>query len=295
MAKLTAREKTAKRVSRMRRFINFTNALRGMRSSKIAAVRMVDTSHGPVRVLEYGFDDPTPKPLFIDMHGGGFILMHADADETIILSLMRDVDMKVIGIDYPLAPEYPYPIAVEAIYEVIKYYTAHADELGIDASHIGIGGHSAGANLSTVTCMKAIKGTDFSLQFQVLDYPPLDLATDPYKKPLPKKSIPPKIAKIFNACYSTPEEAVHPYISPVFATEDDLRGMPPAMVIVAGFDSLHDEGVNYVDMLKTAGVEVEFHDFKEKEHGFTYKKSAATDEACRLMVNFIKKHFQETK
>jgi acetyl esterase len=291
MAKLTEHEKTVKRVSRMRRFINFMDVLRGVRASKIAGVRMVDTSHGPVRVLEYGFNDTTPKPLFIDMHGGGFILMHADADEAIILSLMRDVDMKVIGIDYPLAPEYPYPIAIEAVYEVIKYYTAHADELGIDTAHIGIGGHSAGANLSTVTCMKAIKETDFSLQFQVLDYPPLDLATNPYEKPLPKKCIPPKMATIFNACYSSPEEAVHPYISPIFATEDDLRGMPPAMVIVAGFDSLYDEGVKYAGMLKDAGVEVELHEFNEKEHGFTYKKSAATDKACLLMANFIKRYF----
>ena len=121
---------------------------------------------------------------------------------------------------------------------------------------MAIGGHSAGGNLSTVICMKAKKEGEFQFVCQVLDYPPLDLATSPLKKPQPKGAIPPKMALMFNACYVDPAQAKDPYVSPVYATQEDLAGLPPALFILAGGDSLHDEGLKYCEMLKTAGGRV---------------------------------------
>lgn len=156
--------------------------------------RYVETSHGSIRVLEFGFEDNATKPLYVDIHGGGFVLMTADSDNSINSYLQEKADIKIISIDYPKAPDYPFPIALDAIYDVVRYYIDCAEELNIDASRIGIGGHSAGANLATATCMRARDKGEVKFCFQVLDYPPLDLYTNPFDKPLPKKAIPPKMA-----------------------------------------------------------------------------------------------------
>lgn len=224
------------------------------------------------------------------MHGGGFIFGSADMDEAMNLYFREKVNIKIISIDYPKAPESPYPAAVEAVHQVIKHYTDNALAYKIDTGHMGIGGHSAGANLATVTCMKAKEHCDFSFRFQLLDYPPLDLRTDPFLKSTPKKAISPKLATTFNACYIDPENARSPFASPVFENVEQLTGLPPAMLIVAGQDSLHDEGVQYSKMLQAAGVPVELHDFKESVHGFTYNKTPDATRAHMLMADFIGKY-----
>jgi len=158
---------------------------------------------------------------------------------------------------------------------------------------MGIGGHSAGANLATVTCLRDLKAQEFQFKYQVLDYPPLDLATDPYKKPAPKGSIPPRMAAIFNLCYVDPEKAKDPSVSPVFAAPENLAGMPRALVIVCGGDSLHDEGVRYAELLQAAGTGVKLHDFPGEKHGFTYNRTAGAREAIKLMTEFIRENAHE--
>jgi acetyl esterase len=270
---------------------DFMLRLKTLKRTNKHNLRRVDTAHGKVRVLEYGFEDKTPQPLYIDMHGGGFILMHAEADEVINLYLREKTGVKIISIDYPKAPEHPFPIPPEAVYETVRWYVAHAAEYGIDTQRIGIGGHSAGANLATVTCMMAKERGDISFCFQLLDYPPLDLATDAYLKPLPKGCISPRFATLFNACYVVePHQAEDPHVSPIFATPEQLSGLPPALLILAGCDSLHDEGIRYAAMLKQAGVSVILHDFPNAVHGFTYYSSPNTDKAMNFMAEFICNH-----
>jgi acetyl esterase len=284
------REQMTKKTQKMRKLIELFYRFKGVYPSKKGAVRMVDTKYGKIRVLEYGFENKTVLPLFVDLHGGGFIFMHADMDERMNLYFLKKAGIKIISIDYPKAPENPYPAASEAVYEVVEYYTAHAENFGIDVTKIGIGGHSAGANLATVACMQAKEKGNLSFCFQVLDYPPLDLAADPYKKPNPKHAIPPKDAVFFNGCYVDPERAKEPYASPVFAKLEQLKGLPPALIILAGGDSLHDEGAQYAEMLKKAGVPAELHEFPNAAHGFTYAHSTDADSALALMVNFIHKN-----
>jgi acetyl esterase len=198
--------------------------------------------------------------------------------------------VKIISIDYPKAPEHPYPAAVEAVYEVALYYVANAAAYGIDPARVGIGGHSAGANLATVTCMWVKERGDLNFRFQLLDYPPLDIYTEPLEKRVPKKDMTVRMAPLFNACYASREEAKDPHVSPIFASIQQLAGLPPALIIVAGMDSLHDEGVRYADMLRQAGVEVELHDFENAIHGFTLKESKDSMKARLLMADFIARH-----
>lgn len=262
-------------------------ALHRKRSVK---TRYIDTSIGAIRVLEYGFEEHTVTPLYFDLHGGGFVLMTADSDDAINRYLRKETGVKIVSIDYPKAPDYPFPAALDAVYEVALHYIRNAEQYFIDASRVGIGGHSAGANLSTVTCMRAKEKGDVRFRYQVLDYPPLDLYTSPFEKPLPKRAIPPQLARMFNRCYADPEQTRHPHVSPIYAGKEDLVGLPPAIMIVAGLDSLHDEGLLYAKMLSEAGVEVEVHDFEHAAHGFTLKPGSDTQRALELMASFVNRH-----
>jgi acetyl esterase len=155
---------------------------------------------------------------------------------------------------------------------------------------MAIGGHSAGGNLSTVICMKAKQEGQFQFVCQVLDYPPLDLATSPFEKPQPEGCIPPDMAMVFDACYVDPVQANDPYVSPIYAAVEDLQGLPPALIILAGRDSLHDEGLKYCDMLKAAGVETECYGYPDAVHGFTLVPSDDAADAVEKMVVFLEKH-----
>lgn len=240
---------------------------------------MLKTEAGTVRTLFYGFEDKTVKPILFDMHGGGFILMNAEADEPMNASIMKSVDCKIISIDYSLAPEHPFPCAADEVYAVVKEVFTNASKYGIDPSSMAIGGYSAGANLSTVTCIQAARKKKFSFACQMLNYPPVDLATSPYGKPCPKGAIKPKEAVTYDACYIEPAQADNPLVSPVYATKEELRDLPPAFIILAGFDSLHDEGAKLAKFMEEAGVAVEKHEFPEEKHGFTYYRSKAVPKA----------------
>jgi acetyl esterase len=249
----------------------------------------IKTNFGPVTVLAYGFNDPQVKPVFFDMHGGGFVLGDASMDEAINLEILKNAACKIVSIDYAKAPKFQFPYALEQIYSLVEYFYDNADTLGINRDKMAIGGHSAGGNLSTVTCMKAKAGGKFQFTCQILDYPPLDAATNPYEKPQPKGCIPPNMAMMFNNCYVDPEKAKDKYVSPIFADSETVQGLPPALIILAGKDSLYNEGKEYSDKLKKAGVPVTCYEYQNEKHGFTYEKSEARDDAVKKMIEFLQK------
>lgn len=250
----------------------------------------IETEFGKARTLWYGFENKNMAPIFFDLHGGGFILGSADMDEAMNLEFVKQVGCKVISIEYAKAPQFPYPAAVNQVYAVIKHVFENAERYAIDREKMAIGGHSAGGNLSAVTCLKAKKEGEFRFVCQVLDYPPLDLATSPMDKPNPKGAIPPKTAAIFDACYIDPSQAKDPFVSPVYAAQAELVGLPPALFILAGRDSLHDEGVRYCDMLKAAGVVTECYEYPNAAHGFTLGTSADAIDAISKMALFLQKY-----
>ena len=253
---------------------------------------LINTEFGKVRTLWYGFENTEKAPIYFDLHGGGFILGGADMDEEMNLELNKQVGCKIISIEYAKAPEFPYPAAVNQVYAVVKHVFENAEKYAIDNKRMAIGGHSAGGNLSTVTCMKATKEGEFQFVCQILDYPPLDLATSPLDKPQPKGAISPKMALMFDACYVDPTQAKDPYVSPVYATQEDLQGLPPALFILAGRDSLHDEGLKYCGMLKTARVVTECYEYANALHGFTYKPSIDAIDAWAKMAAFLRKYLK---
>lgn len=287
------RKAAAKKAMRMQRLMQFVikHSLGGYSLSQKADVEFIPTRHGKIRVLKYGFDREEVLPVYFDMHGGGFIFMQADVDEKMNERFRQQAGVKVVSIDYPKAPQSPYPIPVEAVHDVIRYFMEHSDAYRICRNHIGIGGHSAGGNLATVTCINNLKTKEFDIGYEVLDYPPLDLATDPWQKPCPKGAISPKDAMMYNLCYVTPEQAKEVGASPVLASKQELTGMPKTLLIACGRDSLGDEGLRYAKLLRAAGVEVRSEYFPDSVHGFTYyKEDEAVRRAFHLMEEFIREN-----
>ncbi len=252
----------------------------------------IDTQFGKVRTLWYGMGSTEKAPIYFDLHGGGFVLGSAGMDQAMNLVINREVGCTIASIDYAKAPDFPYPAAVDQVYAVVKHVHDHAEKFAVDRARMAIGGHSAGGNLATVACLKAKQAGEFQFVCQILDYPALDLATDPLEKPQPKGSISPQMAMMFNACYLEPGRAKEPFASPVYAAREDLERMPPALFILAGGDSLHNEGLQYRSMLQAAGVRTEIHEYPGAPHGFTYRPSADTTDALGKMTAFLREHLR---
>jgi len=281
------KKKAAKKMRRIRTLYKIF-----MRKRTAADVRHVDTSYGKIRVLEYGLGSDDIKPLYVDIHGGGYCIGSPEMDEEINLLIAERANVKVISIDYPKAPEHPYPVGQEATYEVIKHYHNNAVEYRIDKENIGIGGYSSGGNFATSISMKAKERGDFRMNYQMMCFPGTDIRTSPYDKQGSNKVLKRKFLEAIHACYlSDPDHASHPYTSPRWASKDVLTGLPPALLILAGIDPLYLEGKEYGERLKEAGVDVETHVFEGADHGFTLrKKSDDKTKAYNFIINFVKRH-----
>jgi acetyl esterase len=291
MSNIPTREKYIQRGRRIRRMAILLDRL-SLRPKKNPRHRevFIETEHGRVRTLWYGFGGTEKATVYFDLHGGGFMMGKAEMDEAMNLELNRQVGCRIISIDYAKAPDHPYPAAVNQVYAVVRHIFENAGQYAIDGSRMGIGGHSAGGNLAAVTCMQAKREGWFTFACQVLDYPPMDLFTSPWEKAQPKGAISPGMAAMFNACYVDPAQAGDPYVSPVFASAAVLQGLPPALFVLAGGDSLHDEGLKYCQMLEAAGVACECHEYPHAPHGFTYRPSPDTTDAVGKMAGFLRKY-----
>lgn len=258
-------------------------------------VREINTSAGKTRIFIFKPKaiHEEPLPVYVSMHGSGFVMMSAGFDNSYCEETASAVGCLVVNIEYKLAPEYRFPVALEECYDVVKWISDHAQELHIDKDRIAIGGHSAGGNFAAAVCLLARQRKEFTVRYQILDYPPLDLTRDPASKtrvPPGSMVIPPMMARLFDECYiGTREAARNPLVSPV--CEKDLRGLPPALVITAECDSLAEEAELYAKMLKDAGVEVIQKQFAGAAHGFTSAPGEQSQAAWELMHQQLKKAF----
>ena len=261
-----------------------------------------ETDKGPVTCLTYGFSDPEVKPVLFNMHGGGFVIGSAAMDDPSMPQFADKCGVKVVNIEYSLSPEVMFPTAVDQCYAVMEYVKAHAAELGVDSDRMMIMGHSAGGNFCASIGIRENSEQKLGLKGIILDYPPTDIVTDPYDKPIAKGkgALKPKTCRVYNQSYCAPDQASDPRISPAFAQSDQVDHFPPTLVITAQKDSLADEGKAFADKLKDAGVDVTHRCFEDVGHGFTQvgtsmvrpgsKEDKAATEAWKLMMDFVSTH-----
>jgi acetyl esterase len=210
-----------------------------------------------------------PGELLLYFHGGGFVVGDLDTHDNSCRFLARQAGVRVLAVDYRLAPEHRFPAPIDDAFAAFQHVAEHAGELGADPARIAVGGDSAGGNLAAeVAQLAAIEGGAVPA-FQLLLYPWLDLASKRESYRLFREGFYLSEADLdwYRERYlSDPEDARDPRCSPVLA--ESLRGVAPAYLATAGFDPLRDEGEDYARLLRRAGVPVALRRHRGLIHGF---------------------------
>ncbi|HEX9983194.1 MAG TPA: alpha/beta hydrolase [Thermoanaerobaculia bacterium] len=248
--------------------------------TKVASVR--DFSIGALRVRHY-VPFEANAPLTVYLHGGGFVLGDLDTHDEPCRILCREGGTHVLAVDYRLAPEHPFPAALDDTQQVLLWAQANAASLGADVKRVAIGGDSAGANLSTVASRLAAREGHAPFA-QLLIYPPTDGITSRRSHDLFGKNffLSNRDRDAFELHYiGETEHEPHPLVSPLYAK--DLHELPPALIVLAGFDILRDEGLAYAEALQNAGTPVRLQSYPSLGHGFIHMTGVAPA-ARRAMV-----------
>ena len=225
-----------------------------------------DGNEIPVRVFRPRSD--TPLPVVVYFHGGGWVIGDIDTHAAACHRLAAGVPAVVVSVDYRLAPEHPFPAAVDDCEAATKWVCSHAAELGGDPARLAVAGDSAGGNLSAVVARRARDAGRPPIAFQVLVYPCTDMT-----RSMPSHAengtgyfLESDAMTWFLGNYMRDADPRHPDASPFFV--EDLSGLPPALVVTAEFDPLRDEGEAYADRLRAAGVAVTTSRYDGMIHGF---------------------------
>jgi acetyl esterase len=192
-------------------------------------------------------------------HGGGWILGGVDTHDRLIHEIAEGTQAAVVFVDYDRSPESQYPVAVEEAYAATQYVAEHGPELGVDAHRLAIAGDSVGGNMVAVVSLLAKERKGPAIRFQVLFYPVTDANFDTasYNEFADGPWLTREAMKWFWNAYQ-PDEAKRkdPHVSPLQASVDQLKGLPPALIIMDENDVLRDEGEAYAHKLAQAGVPV---------------------------------------
>ncbi|WBL82143.1 alpha/beta hydrolase [Bradyrhizobium xenonodulans] len=209
------------------------------------------------------------SPALVFFHGGGWVIGDLDSHDVVCRQLAVEGALIVISVDYRLAPEHKFPAAADDAVAATKWIAAHARELGIDASRLAIGGDSAGGNLAAVVALAARDGDGPAIAGQVLIYPAVDFAMThgSHREPETSVLLTHSVIRWFRDHYLNGAADIHDWrASPARAKK--LAGLPPAYVLTAGADPLRDEGDEYAERLKQAGVAVATRHYPGQFHGF---------------------------
>nr|WP_249361995.1 alpha/beta hydrolase [Gordonia araii] len=228
---------------------------------------VIDGPDGPIPATRYRAGAHS-RGLVVFLHGGGWTIGSRASHDGTVRNLAVDAGVDVLSVEYRLAPEHPFPAAFDDAMTAWRYAVDHAEEWGLDPRKIGVAGDSAGGNLAAVVALQT-RGDDIVPAHQLLIYPAVDLAgKTPSRLEFARgRFLTAKHMDWFVGNYVPDEkDRVAPQVSPLRA--DDLSGLPPAHVVVAGFDPLRDEGIAYAEKLREAGVPVTVDRAGSLIHGF---------------------------
>jgi acetyl esterase len=225
----------------------------------------------PLRARHYEPPEPGgPHPLLVYYHGGGFLYGDLDTHDGVCRTLCRHGGVHVLAIDYRLAPEHPFPAAVDDARAALGWAYANAEGLGADPTRVGVAGDSAGGNLAAVVSQLAAHDGGPAPALQLLIYPAVDFTVRRRSRDLFAEGFLLTDSEMnwFEDSYLGVERAHRddPRASPLLA--EDLSGLAPAFVVTAAFDPLRDEGEAYADALRAAGTPATLRRFPGFIHGF---------------------------
>ncbi len=209
-----------------------------------------------------------PTPGLVFFHGGGWVFGDLESHDGVCRALCRDAGVRIVAVDYRLAPEHRFPSAVDDAIASTDWVASHAGRLGIDPNRLAVGGDSAGGNLAAVVALHAREHGPV-LRHQALIYPVTDSRTDTasYEENARGYMLErDDMAWFFDHYAPRDRDRDDPRLAPLRAASH--AGLPPALVVTAGFDPLRDDGTSYARALEAAGTPVGLLENPSLIHGF---------------------------
>lgn len=223
---------------------------------------------GNLRARVYAPTRERRYPTMLYFHGGGYVKGGIDDSDAFCRNLAQIAQHTVVSVDYRLAPESPFPAALDDACAATAWACAHADDLHVVAGPVAVCGESAGGNLAAVTCLRARADARMSIRRQVLLQPVVDFTLSSASMHFTDRQclVPSDdLAWYYRTYYGSGRSLENPDVSPLFA---DVAGLPPALIITAEYDTLRDEGRAYADRLRAAGIAVRYTCYAGMVHGF---------------------------
>jgi acetyl esterase/lipase len=241
----------------------------------------------------------TKGPAFIFVHGGGWILGDFPTHERFVRDLVADSGFTAVFVNYTPSPEAHYPTAIHEIHAATKWVAAHGDEINVDGSRLAIVGNSVGGNMTAAVALMARHKGGPELKCQVMLWPVTDASfdTDSYLEYAEGYFLSRAMMKWFWDAYA-PDQAKRReiYASPLQATEEQVKGLPPTLIQVAGNDVLRDEGLAYARKLDAAGVDVTTVRYENLIHDYgllnAISQVPAVRDALHQVAEMLKKHLK---
>lgn len=234
--------------------------------------RAIDGPAGPIpiRVYRPGPDTDSVLPVVVFIHGGGWSVGDLDSYDGIARRHVVGADAIVVSIDYRLAPEHPYPAAVDDAWAATQWVAEHAAELGGDPDRLAVAGDSAGGNLAAVVAQLARDAGGPPIRFQLLWYPATtwDVSLPSFRENANAPILDGGAVAGFSRWYVGDMDLSDMPATLAPARAKDLAGLPPAYIAVAGHDPLRDDGRRYAELLTAAGVAAEVHNAETLVHGY---------------------------
>ena len=235
-------------------------------------LRLIPGPAGPVPVRAYrpkGAGRDEVLPVLVYFHGGGWVIGDLDTHDVVCRTLANGARCAVFSVEYRKAPEAPFPAAVDDCFAAFRQVVENGKNLNIDTSKAAVGGDSAGGNLATVIALMARDAGGPPISFQLLVYPGTDqrMGHASIERNGEGYLLTGKSMTYFRGHYlPRSEDWLDWRASPLLAKT--LAGLPPALVVTAGFDPLLDEGRAYAERMKKEGVPVEYREYAGMVHGF---------------------------
>jgi len=225
----------------------------------------------PMRVYTPVAAGSEPQPALVYFHGGGFVIGNLETHDGLCRMFANEGGFRVIAVDYRLSPEHQFPAAIDDAVAALTWIEANAAALGVDPNRIAVGGDSAGGMISAVLAQKSKEKAAPNVAFQLLLFPATQIEGETHSRRefaegyfLEGKTI----EWFFENYVPADTDKSDPRLAPLMTS--DLTGLPPAYVMLGGFDPLHDEGLDYAEKLKAAGVSVTVADYPDLVHCFIY-------------------------
>ncbi|MFS0780174.1 alpha/beta hydrolase [Bacillus sp. 1P06AnD] len=237
--------------------------------------KIIPTPEADIPVRIYSPEDAESYPLLMYFHGGAFFSGDLESHDEIVRPICMESGHKVISVGYRLAPEHPFPAALDDCYNAVKWATEHKDELQWDGKNLAIAGDSSGGNIVAAVSLMSRSKQEFSISKQVLYYPSLDLNFSEFRYPSLVENgkgyfvESDQLAEHNSFYLIAGADTENPLVSPI--REEHLENLPPALIITAEYDPLRDEGELFADKLKRCGVQVETKRYEGATHGFLGK------------------------